>query len=84
LFCIENSVSCAKEAYDAGREPVSRLLPMLTTCSDVFRAEYELGSPPVSLLWSKRSYRRREVGVRVRNVGRWGGRSGENEKKEEK
>ena len=65
LFCIENSVTFAKEAYDAGREPVSKLLPMVTTCSDVFRAEYELGSPPVSMLWSSASCREgggRDVG----------------------
>ena len=69
LFCIENSVTFAKEAYDAGREPVSRLLPMVTTCNDVFRAEYELGSPPFSLLWSKRSCRRRVEGAKCG----WGG-----------
>ena len=69
LFCIENSVSFAKEAYDAGREPVSRLLPMVTTCSDVFRAEYELGSPPVSLLPSKCSCREGGGGTKCG----WGG-----------
>ena len=81
LFCIENSVSFAKAAYDAGREPVSRLLPMVTTCNDVFRAEYELGSPPVSMLSSNRSCRRREGGGQI--VGGVVGRSGENEEKEE-